>query len=162
MIVVADAGPIRYLVAIGRIELLRRFYGSVVLPHRVLDELSQETTPETVRRWVAERPGWILVVSPKVLIDTDDLLDPGETHALSLVLELGPDALLLVDDLDARRFARDRNITITGTLGVLLRAHVEGMDDIRTSIALLAGTNYRSTPALLREVIQTAEAQRPT
>lgn len=52
-------------------------------------------------------------------------LEAGETEALALAVEI-PGALLLVDDAQGRRAAQALGIAYTGTLGVLLRAKVEG------------------------------------
>jgi predicted nucleic acid-binding protein len=40
MIVVADSGPLHYLILLQHIELLRRFYGQVLVPEPVASELS--------------------------------------------------------------------------------------------------------------------------
>jgi len=40
MIVVADSGPLHYLILLEHTELLRRFYGQVVVPEPVASELS--------------------------------------------------------------------------------------------------------------------------
>ena len=48
-------------------------------------------------------------------------LDDGESEAIALSLESGAD-LILLDDSDAREKARIYGLTVTGTLGVLLRA----------------------------------------
>jgi predicted nucleic acid-binding protein len=40
MIVVADSGPLHYLIQLEHIELLRRFYGQVLVPEPVAGELS--------------------------------------------------------------------------------------------------------------------------
>jgi predicted nucleic acid-binding protein len=52
-VVIADAGPLRYLVLIDQIELLPILYGKVVLPDVVRDELSTPQTPGEVRDWLA-------------------------------------------------------------------------------------------------------------
>jgi predicted nucleic acid-binding protein len=38
MIVVADSGPLHYLILLEQAELLHRFYGQVVVPEAVLRE----------------------------------------------------------------------------------------------------------------------------
>jgi hypothetical protein len=40
MIVVADSGPLNYLILLDHAELLHRFYGEVVIPDAVAVELS--------------------------------------------------------------------------------------------------------------------------
>ena len=40
MIVVADSGPLHYLILLEQVDLLRRFYGQVLVPEPVASELS--------------------------------------------------------------------------------------------------------------------------
>ena len=49
MIVVADTTPLRYLVVIGREQLLPALYGRVLIPPAVAEELDHESTPDVVR-----------------------------------------------------------------------------------------------------------------
>jgi predicted nucleic acid-binding protein len=49
MIVVADSGPLHYLILLEQIELLRRFYGHVLVPEPVASELSAAGAPAVVR-----------------------------------------------------------------------------------------------------------------
>ena len=53
MIVVADTGPIHYLVLSGFIGTLHDLYGVVVLPEAVRDELSHPAAPAEIRAWIA-------------------------------------------------------------------------------------------------------------
>jgi len=50
MIVVADTGPIHYLVLSGHIGLLNQLYGEVVIPEAVRKELSHPSAPPEIRR----------------------------------------------------------------------------------------------------------------
>ena len=52
MIVVADSGPLHYLILLEQIELLRRFYGQVLVPDAVAGELSATGAPALVRDWI--------------------------------------------------------------------------------------------------------------
>jgi predicted nucleic acid-binding protein len=40
MIVVADSGPLHYLILLEQVDLLRRFYRQVLVPEAVASELS--------------------------------------------------------------------------------------------------------------------------
>lgn len=56
MIVVADAGPLRYLVLIECVEVLGRLYNQAVVPMAVAHELRQASTPVAVRNRMAQLP----------------------------------------------------------------------------------------------------------
>ena len=56
MIVVADTGPIHYLILIGEIEVLQTLAGQVIIPQAVLQELQAAAAPEPVRSWFSARP----------------------------------------------------------------------------------------------------------
>jgi predicted nucleic acid-binding protein len=49
MIVVADSGPLHYLILLEQVDLLRRFYGQVLVPENVANELSATAAPDIVR-----------------------------------------------------------------------------------------------------------------
>lgn len=54
MIVVADSVPLHYLILLEHIELLRRFYGQVLVPEPVADELSAAVALAVVREWITK------------------------------------------------------------------------------------------------------------
>ena len=49
MLVVADSGPLHYLIPLDHAELLRRFYGRVAVPDAVATELISPGAPDAVR-----------------------------------------------------------------------------------------------------------------
>ncbi|MBI3853151.1 MAG: DUF3368 domain-containing protein [Verrucomicrobia bacterium] len=84
------------------------------------------------------------------------ILQPGETQALALALEL-PNSLLLVDDAQGCRAAQALGIAYTGTLGVLLRAKAESkIAALRPVLELL---KQRTTYWLSAAVYEAALAQ---
>lgn len=71
-----------------------------------------------VRDWLAQPPDWLEVVSPSSSVDFRlSHLDAGETEAIRLALEQR--AALLMDERHGTAAARDRGLTVVGTLGVL-------------------------------------------
>lgn len=52
MIVVADSGPLHYLILLGHVDLLRRFYGQVLVPEAVAHELSVSSPSLLLRRYM--------------------------------------------------------------------------------------------------------------
>jgi predicted nucleic acid-binding protein len=58
-LVIADTGPVNYLILIGHIDLLPRMFERVVLPAVVQTELSDSLAPPAVQRWITDFPAWL-------------------------------------------------------------------------------------------------------
>src|SRR5438552_2953757 len=56
MIVVADTGPLNYLVLIGAVEVLQPLYTQVIVPKTVAAELLRTGAPAASRRGFRSRP----------------------------------------------------------------------------------------------------------
>jgi predicted nucleic acid-binding protein len=151
VIVVTDTTPVNYLVLIDRVHLLKELYGRLVLPQAVHEETQREGTPEKVRAWAAQLPGWAEV---RAAASTDPALKlgAGEREAIALAEELKAD-LLLVDDRKARREARRRGLAVTGTLAVLAAAAERGLVDLPGALAALRQTTFRAPPGLIEELL---------
>lgn len=154
LLVVADTGPIRYLVEIGQIEIVPRLFQKILVPEPVFRELSHESAPRVVRMWAINLPNWadVLPTSP---IDDPALftLDEGERAALALGLSLGAD-LILVDDRKGAAAALHKGFAVTGTLGLLTRAAQLGLLDLADALATLKQTNFHYRQEMLDELLK--------
>jgi predicted nucleic acid-binding protein len=151
MIVVADSGPLHYLILLDHADLLHRFYDEVVVPEAVAAELSTLSAPSTVRNWMSRAPSWLRVVaveSSTVDAITDDL-DLGERAAIALAGAMHAD-LLLIDEAAGRAEAKRRSLRVTGTLGVLRAAAERGLVNVPELVARLKATNFYADEALLK------------
>ena len=125
MQVVSNTSPVLNLAIIGRLELLRDQFGQVAIPAGVWDELrADEPLPGSRAVASAMTEGWLRVVSVHnkslaTALRVD--LDTGEAEAIALAVELDAE-LVLLDEREARQRAKDLGLTVTGALGVLLRA----------------------------------------
>lgn len=129
MLVIADTGPVNYLLLIGHIDILPELFGIVILPSAVRDELADIGTPLPARRWIANPPSWLDVrPAPSDCPNSESLkaLDAGEVAAISLAIQLRAD-LLLMDDREGVAAARREGFTVTGTLSVLGLAAERGL-----------------------------------
>ncbi len=153
MIVVADTGPLHYLILLDHADLLHRLYGEVAVPDAVAAELSAPSAPNTVRDWISRAPGWLSIV----LVDADrvqevtDELDLGERAAIALAAAINAD-LLLMDEAAGRAEAKRRNLRVTGTLGVLRTAAERGLVNVPHLIVRLKATSFYTEDALLKSV----------
>ena len=153
MIVVADSGPLHYLILLGQTELLHRFYGQVIVPEAVLRELTSGRTPQPVREWLSKPPSWLRVQAvPSSQLDlVTDGLDLGEREAIVLAHLLRAD-LLLIDEISGRAEARRRNLRVTGTLGILRIAAEKELIDVPEVLARLRDTNFYVAEDLIRSI----------
>lgn len=153
MIVVADSGPLHYLVLVEQIDLLPRFYGQVLVPELVAGELSAIGAPTVVRDWIANPPSWVEVrhVSSDAVSMIADDLDLGERAAIALA-EMEHADLLLIDDAAGRAEAKRRQLRVTGTLGVLRAGAEEGLVNVPNLLQRLKTTSFYLDDALLNAV----------
>jgi predicted nucleic acid-binding protein len=148
MIVVADAGPIHYLILIEAIDVLKPLYDCVVVPRMVLDELSRPETPDLVRQWIGKPPEWFEVRPDPLAALWLDFLDPGERSAITLALSLRAERLL-IDDWEGRVEAERRHLVVTGTLGVLAEAHQRQLLDFEEVFERLSRTGFYLSPRIV-------------
>ena len=123
-LIVADTGPLHYLVLIGHSELLPRLFEHISIPSAVRDELAHSEAPLAVRQWISSPPTWLDVVNVlETAAAEHESLDAGERAALALAATLQAE-LVLMDDRSGVAAARRRGFAVTGTIGVLdLAAH---------------------------------------
>jgi predicted nucleic acid-binding protein len=154
MIVVADTSPLNYLVLIGHIEVLPYFYQRVLIPPSVWEELQDVGTPDPVRTWAAQPPGWLERHSLRTPPDLSlNFLDPGEREAITLALEVGA-GRLIADETLAREEAKRRNVSVIGTLGVLRNAARANLLSLPDALSRLQQTNFYVAQELIRSLLE--------
>ena len=125
MIVIADTTPIITLMKLQRLDLLEKLFDTVLVPNAVYDELISNSNYLTEAQMVFECPFLKrLEVSDhqsiKILCEVIGL-DAGESEAIALAEEKHAD-LLIIDERKGRRVAKQMELKITGTIGILLQA----------------------------------------
>jgi len=162
-VVVADTSPLNYLVLIGQIDLLGGLYGKVVVPPKVLAELTDSGAPREVLEWIQSRPEWLEIRAPREYQSDPALpqLDPGECAAILLAQE-ERDVLLVIDDAAGRMEASRRHIPNTGTLGVLRAAAMRDLLDLPQALTRLGATNFRVSQSPMDALIAEDSKRRRT
>lgn len=155
--VVSNTTPIIALSLIGRLDLARDLYGEVLIPPAVHEEVMAGGA-NRAGSVELQRAHWFRTVpltDPRhadLLVD----LDRGEAEAIALALEIEAD-LLLVDERLARRHAQHVGLTITGTLGLLLKAKEQGLvTEIRPLIQQLRSKRIRLGENVIQRALQLA------
>ncbi|PHM10743.1 DUF3368 domain-containing protein [Nostoc sp. 'Peltigera malacea cyanobiont' DB3992] len=159
MIIVSNTSPINYLILIGQINLLPELFQQIIIPQAVYTELSDKLAPPPVQAWIATPPSWLKIQTVSQSMDamstTDyaNLLDPGESEAILLAQELNAD-LLVLDDMKARRIAKDRGLAITGILGILDQATTMKLINLPVTIQSLKNTSFWASDSLFQKLLE--------
>ena len=130
MIIVNDTAALSSLAIAGQLSLLRQLYNTVIIPQAVADELANASLEES-RVGAIPALSWIEIrqASNSSMVQTlqeQQNLDTGDAEAIILALELGADRLL-IDERLSRQAAIQIGLPITGMLGVLVAAKIEGL-----------------------------------
>jgi predicted nucleic acid-binding protein len=125
---VSNTTPLRCLIAIEQEHLFGKLFEKVFVPVAVHDELTDARTPEIVRRCMASLPSWfeVCTVDETLPVIFPVTLHRGERQAI-LVTEAIQADVLLIDEQIGRTIALSRNVSLSGTLGVLERADTMGV-----------------------------------
>lgn len=78
-------------------------------------------------------------------------LDRGEAEAVALALATKAE-LVLLDERKGRRAARELDLNIAGTIGVLDAAAACGLLSLSDALNALERTSFRISPRLLRQL----------
>ena len=121
-LVVSDTSPIRALAHLNQLGLLARLFGQVLVPPAVEVELA--SPPAGLPKVNVRTLQGVQVRAPQNrqrVLEFMQTLDPGESEALALALEIHADALL-IDEAAGRAMAQEVGLRPIGVLGILLRA----------------------------------------
>jgi predicted nucleic acid-binding protein len=150
------------------IELLEtRYRGRSYITVEIGDELRRGVKAgyaylEPVLRGIesVNPDGWLRVLVPtsaaeqRLRSEFDYLLDPGEASCLALAISRG--LTFATDDLAARKLAVERDVPLTGTLGILIalvRDDALSLADANAMLAAMIQRRYRSPVDRLDELI---------
>lgn len=157
-IVVSDASPLINLARAEQFELLATFYGQVIIPQAVYDEVvvrgqGREGSAEV------QNASWIDTDEPQDDLAVQALaaeLGKGEASAIILAQERQA-KLLLIDEIRGRRVAQQLGLKVLGTLGILARAKREGrIPNLRQVLNLLRARGTWIGDELYEEVLRLA------
>ena|SRR5690242_16678197 len=153
-LVVADTGPLNYLVLIEAIDVLPALFEQILVPAAVYEELAHVDAPAPVRLFASQKPAWLDIRPNPVQNDlARELgLDEGERAAIALATSIGAD-LILMDDRAGVAVAYRKGLAVTGTLGVLDLAARRGLLDLAAAFTKLRGTNFRYRSEIIEALL---------
>jgi len=119
MVIVSDTSPIVCLAHLKCINLLDHLFTNILIPHSVYNELLTSNIIDT--NFLQQNP-FFRIKNPKntqLVKKLRSQLDLGESEAIALSIEEKPE-FLLIDESLGREIALHYNLSIKGTLGILL------------------------------------------
>jgi uncharacterized protein len=126
-IVVSDTSPIRALVHLELMDLLPALYSEVLIPPAVARELENPASGMGIVDVLAYP--FLQIRGPSDRAEVGRflrMLDPGESEALALALEVSA-TVILIDEAKGRDVARRIGLVPVGVLGTLVRAKRRGL-----------------------------------
>ena len=157
-VVVADAGPLHYLILIDCGDVLGNLFDHVLVPFAVRDELLHAKAPQEIKDWLVTSRSW-LEIAQVAQVQPVRGLHRGETEALQLALERTADAVLM-DDMDGRSAARRLGIPAIFTVAILELAAEKGFLDLPTAIAKLRQTSFFISQEILNAALERDKQRR--
>jgi predicted nucleic acid-binding protein len=146
--IISDTSCFIILSKIGELDLLKKIYGQIV------------TTSDIVEEFGETLPDWVIIenVSDKSRQRILELqIDRGESSAIALALEI-PKSTLILDDFKARKIAEQLGISFTGTIGVIIKAKLNGIiPSIKPYLEKIKETNFRISAEIELQALKEAK-----
>jgi predicted nucleic acid-binding protein len=125
--IVIDTSPLISLVAaLGDLTVLEPLYSKVIVPFEVCQEIQRGGASGFA---IAEFEQATFLKKQETPVNMSSLfsklLDPGEAAVIQLAINEGIQTVC-IDEAAGRRVARLNNLSITGSIGILIRAKKEG------------------------------------
>ena len=154
--VISNNGPLVALWTLDLLCLLRDLYTEVLIPEEVKNEFL--ATGEIAREQALKNAPWITTVT--LITPLGELaqlgIHRGEAAVFALAEERGT-RLVILDDKEARRYAKRIGLPLTGTVGILLEAKRSGLiDAIKPLLNVLLENGVRLGASLVNDALQEA------
>lgn len=157
MMIIADSSPLISLALIKKLNILEQLYRKLCVPTAVYDEVSRGDQPcsRELKQFLQGKTTHVTNTMAVDILLSD--IGTGEAEAIVLALEYQP-ALILIDDLKARKLAKMKGLNIIGTLGVLLKAKREGLiGELKPLIVELVSNDIRIGTKIIEMTLQAAQ-----
>ncbi len=170
MPIISNASPLIWLSKVGKLSLLKKLFGEVLIPEEVYKEAVEKGLEEgfsdafVIKESVDN--GWIKVV--KLDEDGEKLCrkimeHASEIHlgeAQAIILARKNKTLLLMDESSGRAFAEAMGLKVRGTLYIIIEALRKGLLDknnAKETVLMLASKGFRIEPKLLARLLRDME-----
>lgn len=142
-IIVADTSCLITLSNINQLDILHKLFSNITITKTVEKEFG-----EILPNWIKTQE----VKNKKLQAEIEKHLDKGEASAIVLALE--KKSLLIIDEKKGRKIASSYDISIIGTIGLILLAEKRGIVNNALAIIIqLTNKGFRISDKLLNQLI---------
>lgn len=156
--IVSNTTPIVCFLKIGRLDILENIFNEITISQAVYEELTAK--PDETKEISILKESSLFKIKPVEnkfavsLLQKQVGLDLGESESIVLAQELKA-IILLMDERKGRRVAVENGISISGTLGVLVKAkQMNLVKEIRPLLNELITKDIRIGNNLLKKVLE--------
>ena len=159
--VIVNTTPLIALCHVGQLDLLYQMYGGIMIPQAVYQELS-EKQDSICKKQVDSSLDWIFVENienetAKSMFKSQ--LHDGEVEVMILAKEKNAD-LVIIDDANAKKYAKYLDLPVTGTLGILIKAKKQGyIKELKTVIQGMIDKNIYISDKLMKLCLEQVDEE---
>ena len=155
--VVVNSTPLIILGNIDCLKILQEMYGEIIIPRAVFEEVKSKE--DNAKLNLSQNLSWIKVLEVQDKSNRkmyQAKLHDGEVEVMMLANELSAD-LLIIDDNAAKKTAKFLGFTVTGTLGVILKAKSEGIiPQVKPIVDEMLRQGFYISPSIIETVLRMA------
>jgi len=144
-IIISDTSCLIALSNIGMLHILQDLFEEVLI------------TPEVNEEFGNQLPNWIVTFQVKDKLkqaEIEEKLDKGEASSIALALEI-TNSTLIIDEVKGRNIAKNLNIEIIGTVGIIILAGKKGViKDVVSVVLKLVNNGFRLSNNIVDRIIE--------
>lgn len=133
---------------IDRLDILQKLYQTIHLTEEVVQEFGKPLATWMIVDVVQDK-NYLRLLNASV--------DLGEASTIALAVQMPGDSVMILDDLKARKLAKQLDLKYTGLLGILLKAKQQNLiASVSDILAQFRQVNFRFSEKLETEVLKLA------
>ncbi|MVF14806.1 DUF3368 domain-containing protein [Ketobacter sp. MCCC 1A13808] len=158
-LIVPDADPLIALSHVQLLDYLGTLFDRIVIPHAVWQEVCGNLTLPQAQNIQTAVDSGLITVNQTLLALQQSIqtafpnLDPGETEVLALASADPNQTIVLIDDLAGRKAAKQLQLRLTGTAGIIIQAKQDGhIKQAVETLSQLRSLGYRFSDTVMLTV----------
>ncbi|MFO7794448.1 MAG: DUF3368 domain-containing protein [Candidatus Nanohaloarchaea archaeon] len=150
---VSDTSVLLNLAFIDRLNILNDYFDQVIVPKQVWEELMDGDRGKEKLQMFESSLDFVEVEEDSFFFELRNSLDIGESACIKYAVENDVD-LVLLDESEGRRKAKNHGLKVTGVIGLLMKADL----DMEQEMDALRNSGFYISDELYRKVLEISES----